>query len=72
MKGNSNMQWFTSCVSTTLVLLLLGLVVLFGLSAHELSQTVRENFTITILLDDDMDKDDTQTALIDAVKAVLS
>ena len=61
MKGNSNMQWFTSCVSTTLVLLLLGLVVLFGLSAHELSQTVRENFTITILLDDDMDKDDTQT-----------
>ena len=61
------MQWFTSCVSTTLVLILLGLVVLFGLSAHELSQTVRENFTITLLLDDDMDQDDTQAfqALMD-------
>lgn len=58
MKGNSNMQWFTSFVSTTLVLLLLGLVVLFGLSAHELSQTVREDFTVTLLLDDDLDLDD--------------
>lgn len=55
------MQWFTSCVSTTLVLVLLGLVVLFGLSAHELSQTVRENFTVTLLLDDDMGIDDTRT-----------
>jgi len=52
------MQWLTSCISTTLVLMLLGLVVLFGLSAHELSQTVRENFTITLLLDDDLDLDD--------------
>ena len=49
------MQWFTSCISTTLVLLLLGLVVLFGLSARELSKSVRENFTITLLLDDDVD-----------------
>jgi len=49
------MQWFTSCVSTTLVLLLLGLVVLFGLSAHELSRSVKENLTVTLLLDDDLD-----------------
>lgn len=52
------MQWLTSCISTTLVLLLLGLVVLFGLSAHELSRNVRENFTVTLLLDDDLDLDD--------------
>ena len=48
-------QWFTSCVSTTLVLLLLGLVVLFGLTALELSRNVRENLTVTLLLDDDLD-----------------
>ncbi|MCR5180558.1 MAG: permease-like cell division protein FtsX [Bacteroidaceae bacterium] len=51
-------QWFTSCVSTTLVLLLLGLVVLFGLSARELSRNVRENLTVTLLLDDDLDSVD--------------
>ena len=49
------LQWFTSCISTTLVLLLLGLVVLFGLSAHELSKSVRENLTVTLLLDDDVE-----------------
>ena len=49
------MQWLTSCISTTLVLLLLGLVVLFGLSARKLSQSVRENLTITLLLDDDVE-----------------
>lgn len=51
------MQWFTSCISTTLVLVLLGLVVLFGLSAYELSRTVRENLTVTLLLDDDLDEE---------------
>ena len=49
------MQWFTSTVSTTLVLLLLGLVVLFGLVAQQLSRNVRENLTVTLLLDDDLD-----------------
>ena len=48
-------QWFTSCISTTMVLVLLGLVVLFGLTAHELSRDVRENLTVTLLLDDDLD-----------------
>lgn len=51
-------QWLTSCISTTLVLLLLGLVVLFGLSARELSRSVKENFTVTLLLDDDLDDDE--------------
>lgn len=52
------MQWLTSCISTTLVLLLLGLVVLFGLSARELSKSVKENFTVTLLLDDDLEETD--------------
>ena len=52
------MQWLTSCISTTLVLVLLGLVVLFGFSAHELSKSVRENLTVTLLLDDDVAVED--------------
>ncbi|MBQ9285485.1 MAG: permease-like cell division protein FtsX [Bacteroidaceae bacterium] len=54
------MQWLTSCISTTLVLLLLGLVVLFGLSARELSKNVKENFTVTLLLDDDLETAEAQ------------
>ena len=55
------MQWLTSCISTTLVLLLLGLVVLFGLSARELSKSVRENLTVTLLLDDDVETGEADT-----------
>lgn len=55
------MQWMTSCISTTLVLLLLGLVVLFALSARHLSQSVRENLTITLLLDDDVETEQADT-----------
>ena len=55
------MQWLTSCISTTLVLLMLGLVVLFGLSANELSKSVRENLTVTLLLDDDVTTADADT-----------
>lgn len=50
-----SMQWLTSCVSTTLVLLLLGLVVVLGFAAHRLSESVKENLTVTLLLDDDLD-----------------
>lgn len=63
-KGNTSFgrwQWLTSCISTTLVLLLLGLVVLFGLAARELSRNVRENLTVTLLLDDDLDSLDART-----------
>ena len=56
-----HMQWLTSCISTTLVLLLLGLVVLFGFSAHKMSESVRENLTITLLLDDDVDTEQADT-----------
>lgn len=52
---SGQMQWFTATVSTTLVLVLLGLVVLFGLVATQLSRDVRENLTVTLLLDDDLD-----------------
>ena len=55
-KGNSffNMQFFTSSISTMLVLLLLGMVVFFVLSANNLSTYVRENIGLTVLVSDDM------------------
>ena len=55
-KPNSffNMQFITSSISTTLVLLLLGMVVFFVLSANNLSNYVRENIGFTVLVSDDM------------------
>lgn len=49
-----NMQFITSSISTTLVLLLLGLVVFFVLSANNLSVYVKENIAFSIQLSDDM------------------
>ena len=49
-----NMQFITSSISTTLVLLLLGMVVFFVLSTNNLSNYVRENISFTILISDDM------------------
>lgn len=46
------MQWFTTGVSTTLVLILLGMVSFFILFAHRLSDSVKENLTVTVLLKD--------------------
>jgi cell division transport system permease protein len=48
------MQFITSSISTTLVLLLLGMVVFFVLSANNLSTYVRENIGISVLVSDDM------------------
>ena len=48
------MQFITSSISTMLVLLLLGMVVFFVLSANNLSTYVRENIGFTILVSDDM------------------
>lgn len=48
------MQFITSSISTTLVLLLLGLVVFFVLTAHNLSVYVRENISFSVLISDDM------------------
>ena len=40
-----DMQFITSSISTMLVLLLLGMVVFFVLSANNLSKYVRENIS---------------------------
>lgn len=49
-----DMQFITSSISTTLVLLLLGLVVFFVLAAHNLSIYVRENISFSVLISDEM------------------
>ena len=42
----------TACIGTTMVLLLLGTVVMFVMMANNFSHSVRENFTVEVLLDD--------------------
>ena len=49
-KNSLGMQWFTTGVSTTLVLILLGTVAFFVLFAQRLSESVKENLTVTVLL----------------------
>ena len=53
-----DMQFITSSISTTLVLLLLGLVVFFVLAAHNLSVYVRENINFSVLISDEMKESD--------------
>lgn len=48
-----DMQFVTSCISTIMVLILLGTMVFFVLSAHSLSAYMRENLNFTILLNND-------------------
>lgn len=53
-----NMQFITASISTMLVLLLLGLVVFFVLTANNLSVYVRENIAVLVQLSDDMPERD--------------
>ena len=50
----TSMNTLTACISTTLMLILLGLVVFFITSAHEFSNSLKENFTVTLMLDEDI------------------
>ena len=48
------MQAITSAISTTLLLILLGLVILLSLTARVVADSVKENLTVTAVLDDDV------------------
>lgn len=48
-----DMQFITASISTTMVLILLGLMLFLVLSAHRLSVYVRENLNFTVLLNND-------------------
>lgn len=51
-------QAVTLCISTTMVLVLLGLVVLSVLMARNLSKSMRENLTVTLVLNDTLTVND--------------
>ena len=54
------MQVVTLCISTTMVLTLLGLVVLSVFTAKNLSDYVRENLTLTVVLSDSVSQQEGQ------------
>lgn len=53
---HQGMQVVTLCISTTMVLTLLGLVILTGFTTRNLSNYVRENLTVTVMLGDSVTK----------------
>ncbi|MCQ2112538.1 MAG: permease-like cell division protein FtsX [Bacteroidaceae bacterium] len=52
--GMFSTQFITALISTSLVLVMLGTIVLFVFTARNLSSYVRENINISILLNDDI------------------
>lgn len=52
-KGTLSLQWFTTFISTTLVLVLLGMVFLSVFLARRLSDSVKEDLTVTVLLSEE-------------------
>lgn len=61
-RGSSGrgLQVVTLCISTSLVLILLGLVVFTGLTARNLSAYVKENLTITVMFGDNVSNREAQ------------
>lgn len=57
-KSIFDMQFITASISTSMVLVLLGLVVFFVLAAHNLSIYVRENINFSVIISDDMKEAD--------------
>ena len=56
--GGRGLQAVTLCISTSLVLILLGLVVFIGLTAHNLSEYMKENLTVTVMFGEDVSNHD--------------
>lgn len=53
-RGHQGLQVVTLCISTTMVLILLGMVVFSVQTAHNLSKYVKENLTVTVMLADNV------------------
>lgn len=62
------MQAFTSTISVSLLLILLGFVVLFSLTARVVADSVKENLTVTVVLEDDAQSADAKQ-LQDSLRA---
>lgn len=59
-RSHVGLQVVTLCISTAMVLVLLGMVVFSVLTARNLSSYVRENLVVTIMLDQDMSSSEAQ------------
>ena len=57
-RNHRGMQVVTLCISTTMVLILLGMVVFFVLSARNLSAHMKEHLTVTVMLKDSVTVND--------------
>ncbi len=57
-RSRQGLQVVTLCISTTMVLVLLGLVAFFVLTAHNLSNHMKENLTVTVMLKDSVSVND--------------
>ena len=57
-RSRRGLQVVTLCISTTMVLVLLGMVVFFVLSARNLSAHMKENLTVTVMLKDSVSVND--------------
>lgn len=49
----------TACISTTMVLILVGTIVFLGLMVGSLERSVKENFTVQVLLEDTLSQPET-------------
>ena len=58
-------QLVTLCISTAMVLVLLGLVVFSVQTSRNLSQWVKENLTVTVVLNDEVSAGDAKQFLQD-------
>lgn len=63
------MQAITSAISTTLLLILFGLVILLSLTARVVADSVKENLTVTAVLDDDVQTSEA-AHLLDSLKTM--
>ena len=59
-RNRGSLQVITLCISTAMVLVLLGMVVFSVLAARNLSNYVKENLTVTAMLSEDMTNSEAQ------------
>lgn len=68
-RSHHSLQVVTLCISTAMVLMLIGMVVLTGFTSHNLSSYVKENLTITMILQPDMNTEES-SALCQRVRSL--
>jgi len=65
-------QTVTLCISTAMVLILLGLVVFFVMTARNLSSYFKENFVVTMVLDNQISVSESQRVRNELAKSVFT